>query len=40
MWGHLGDPLSPLAPVSYRVHLVNQLLLQLPQSLRKSFINT
>ena len=37
MWGHLGDPLSPLAPVSYKVHWTRgplQLPGSFPQSIR------
>ena len=37
MWGLLGDPLSPLAPVSYRVHWTKgprQLPGSSPQSIR------
>ena len=37
MWGLLGDPLSPLAPVSYKVHWTRgprQLPGSYPQSIR------
>ena len=37
MWGPLGDPLSPLAPVSYKVHWTRgprQLPGSYPQSIR------
>ena len=37
MWGPLGDPLSPLAPVSYKVHWTRgprQLPGSSPQSIR------